>query len=61
VTSICEETAAQSSWDRHCGQALAVVAPRPPVRLALAGRADDMRAPGPAHPASRALSKRERP
>jgi hypothetical protein len=60
VSSVCAETAAQSSWDRHVDQALAITAGQPPARLSLIGAApDDLTAPGPAHPASLALSKRE--
>jgi hypothetical protein len=62
MSTICAEAAAQTSWDRWVDQALAQAVERPPVRLTLAGAPpDDMTAPGPAHPASRALSKREKP
>jgi len=54
--SICEAAAGQSAWDRHCEQALAIVAPaRPVVLLAIEG-GWGLTAPGADHPASRALS-----
>lgn len=62
--TICQEAAGQSSWDRHVGQALSVVAEPPaPVHVplrALEGGQDPLTAPGPGHPAFEALEKAER-
>ena len=61
--TICEEKARQSSWDRHVAQALAQAAhpsqPRPRRLALLPGDGDDLTAPSGAHPAARALAKRE--
>lgn len=58
MTTICEEAAAQTAWDRHVDQAFAILAPQPERRLlALEGGRDDLTAPSSAHPASRALSR----
>lgn len=61
MSTISEEAARQSSWDRHMDQALAVVAPRPPVRLALAAAApDDKRALWLTHPPVLAVKQETR-
>lgn len=63
--SICEQAAEQARWDRHCDSALTLaaswrrVAARPVLAIAGADP-DDLAAPGPAHPAARAIAGRLR-
>jgi hypothetical protein len=58
--SICEEAARQSAYDRHMDQALEQSRERLPGKLTvLRGEGDDLTAPSPSHPASRALRRQE--
>lgn len=60
--SICEEAARQSAYDRHMDQALEQSRerqPEPGKLTVLRGEGDDLTAPSPSHPASRALRRQE--
>jgi hypothetical protein len=59
--SISQKAAIQTSWNRWVEQALAVAAPRPRKLALIQGEDDDMTAPGPAHPASKAMKRKEKP
>ena len=61
--TVCQQAAEQASWDRHVDKALAVAMhpsqPKPRRLALLPGDGDDLTAPSGAHPAARALAKRE--
>jgi hypothetical protein len=62
--TIGQQAARQASWERHVSQALAIAmhpSQPDPGRLAvIQGESDDMTAPGPSHPASKAMRLKER-
>jgi hypothetical protein len=58
MSTISEEMAAQSSFDRHVDQMLAVVRhPRQPPLALISGEDDDLTPPSAAHPARRGLNR----